>query len=343
MRHLFWVGVVTGALGVALGQGCYRPQPADSAFTCSPDLGGLCPAGLVCSPQGFCVQTITHDGGATALDLSGDQATVPHLRSCDERVQAGAFSNLTPLSPANTAADEEHIALDPSMTAPRLFFQRGNSLFCASISTSDPKSISAPVSVTLTGGPANLHGGSFTTDGKFWFSGSDSTGAGLYAGTPSGSATFTVAAARQPISTGCPYSDPWFMQGDSTFQLYAGFPLAGCSGDSYVVRGALDRNAGAFYSALPESGWAAPSMTSSGLLLIVSSTIGGRHLYAASRTDFQYLFASAGRIDLSGSIGEAIEDRQAVVSSDCKTIYFSSVRTGGAGGADLYAADIAAE
>jgi hypothetical protein len=342
MRRLVLVGVVTCALGLALGQGCYRPEPADGAFTCSPDLGGLCPTGLVCSPQGFCVQSISHDGGASPLDLAGDQASAPHLRSCDERVQAGAFSNLTSLSAANTSADEEHLALDPSSTAPRLLFQRGNNLFAAPISTSDPKSIAAPQPVTLTGGPANLHGGSFTTDGKFWFAGSDTAGAGLYAATPSGATSFTVAAPRQPIAASCPYSDPFFMQGDATFQLYAAFPLAGCGGDSYVVRGALDRNAGAFYSALPESGWAAPSMTGSGLLLIVSSTIGGRHLYAASRTDFQFQFDSTGRIDLS-SLGESVEDRQAVVSPDCKTIYFSSVRAGGAGGADLYAADIAAE
>jgi len=43
------------------------------------------------------------------------------------------------------------------------------------------------------------------------------------------------------------------------------------------------------------------------------------------------------------SIGESVADHQAVVSADCRTIYFSSVRAGGAGGTDLYAADIAAE
>ena len=124
--------------------------------------------------------------------------------------------------------------------------------------------------------------------------------------------------------------------------MYVGFPLGGCAGDSYVVRGALDRNAGAFYSALPESGWASPSMTTSGLMLLVSSTIGDHRIYGAQRSDFTYQFTSAGRISMS-AIGEAMSDFQAVVSADCRTIYFSSLRAGGAGGADLYAADILPE
>ena len=340
-----WIVSALGvtAIAVAVAQGCYRPDPVDGSFRCSPDLGGMCPSGFVCNLDGLCVHHAGTDGGGAPLDLSGDQATAPHVRSCDEKVAAGAFSNLTALTAANTAADEEHLALDPTGTAPRLVFQRGNQLFTAAISSTNAKSISAPQAVVLTGGPATLHGSSFTTDGKLWIAGTDGSGnTGLYAGTPGGAAAFTVAAARQPIASGCAISDPWFMQGDATFQLYAGFPLGGCGGDSYVVRGALDRDAGAFFSALPESGWAAPSMTSTGLLLLVSSTVGGRHLYAATRTDFQFLFASASRIDMS-AIGEAMEDRQAVVSADCGTIYFSSVRAGGAGGADLYAADIAAE
>jgi len=133
-------------------------------------------------------------------------------------------------------------------------FQRGNQLFTASISTSDAKSIGAPQAVTLTPSPTALAGGSFTTDGKLWFAGTDVGGnTGLYAGTPSGAAAFTVAAPRQPIAAGCAFSDPVFMQGDATFQMYAAFPLAGCAGASYVVRSALDRDAGAFYSALPDS------------------------------------------------------------------------------------------
>jgi hypothetical protein len=331
-----------GAAAFVAVEGCYGPNPADGAFKCTPDLGGVCPHGLVCSLQGYCVRDGNPDGGGAPLDLAGDQATVPKVLTCDDRVMAGAFANLTALAPANTSSDEGHIALDPTGSAPRLVFQRGNQFFTANISNSNRKQIDTPQLVTLTGGPTTLQGGSFTTDGKLWFAGTDAGGAtGLYAGTPSGVTAFTVAAPRAPIASGCAFTDPVFMQGDSTFQMYAAFPLAGCGSDSYVVRGALDRNAGAFYSALPESGWASPSMTSSGLMLLVSSTIEHR-IYGATRSDFTYQFKSAGRIPMS-AIGESVSDFQAVVSADCLTIYFSSVRAGGAGGADLYAADILPE
>jgi hypothetical protein len=328
--------------------GCYRPDPQDGSFRCSPDLGSLCPDGLICSSAGLCVRSLGQDLSGSALDLAADQGGPVGPRSCEERVRSGAFANLVPLMPANTAADEEHLALDPTGTAPRLLFQRGSSLFSAAIMTTDPKTIATPQAVTLLMAPTTMppppviHGGSFTIDGKLWFAGTVAGTTSLYAGTPSGATGFTVAAPRAPTATTCAFSDPVFLQGDATFQLYAAYALAGCGGASYVVRGAADRNLGAFYSALPDSGWSAPSLTSSGLLLLVSSTIGGRHLYAAERSDLQYQFTTAGRVPM-GAIGEPIEDRQAVVSNDCRTIYFSSVRAGGAGGADLYAADIAAE
>jgi hypothetical protein len=321
---------------------CYRPEPAPGSFRCSPDLGGLCPSGLLCSHEGVCVRAGDIDMGSLPLDLAGDQSALPFARTCDDQLQAGAFTNLTPLSAANTPADEEHLALDPSTTAPRLLFQRGNQLFAAAISTSDPKSISAPQVVTLTGGPATLNGGSFGSDGTLWLSGTDVGGTGLYAGTSTGLASFTMNGPQAPISATCAFSDPFVQHHFGISPMYAAFPLAGCSGASYVVSGAVGRNLAAFYSALPDSSWAAPSLSPSTLTLLVSSTGADRHLYAAPRSDPQYQFGGTSRVYMP-ALGEATEDRQAVVSADCHTIYFSSVRSGGAGGADLYAADIAAQ
>jgi hypothetical protein len=321
---------------------CYRPEPSDGAFTCSVDFGGLCPGGFVCSPQGLCIQTTGHDMGGAPLDLAGDQASPPVVRSCDDKIAAGAFSNLTALTALNTSADEEHLALDPSMTAPRLFFVRSNQVYAAPISATDRKMVSTPQAVTVTSGPTTVTGLNFTNDGVLWLSGTTGGMTGMYGATATNATTYTAPAPRAPIAANCAFSDAFFMQGDSTFQMYAAFPLSGCAGPSYVVRGALDRNAGAFYSALGQAGWAAPTMTASGLLLIVSSTGSDRHLWTAARSDLPYQFVTANQIDMS-SIGAGIEDRQALVNADCTTIYFSSVRSGGAGGADLYAADIAAE
>ena len=333
------------------GAGCYRPEPAEGSFRCSPDLGGLCPSGMICGAQNLCIKPSSTDLGTQPLDLAGDLAAAPVKRSCEDRVSQGAFSNLKVLTALNTAADEEHLALGPTSATPALLFQRGTQLFSAAIAASDGKSVSAPVAVALTGGPVGLvaHGGSFGSDGSYWFAGTAAGSTSLYQATRVDASHFTVAASHAPVAAACAFSDPFLMQGDPTKELYLAFPLAGCAGESYVATGAVDRNLGALYSSLPEAGWAAPSLTKSGLLLLTSSTVGGRHLYAAARSAAQYQFANASRVWMAAGttampgIGEAMEDRQAVVSSDCRTIYFSSVRTGGAGGADLYAADIVAE
>ncbi len=339
--RLVLLALVLGATSTA----CYRPEPAEGAFRCSLDLGGLCPGGMICSAQGLCIKPGSLDLGTQPLDLAGDQGSAPGTRSCDDRVSQGAFTGLTPLTALNTAADEEHLAWDPTSGAHRLLFVRGNQLYSATISNADGKSVSAPVAVTLSGAPGGmtLRGGSFSSDGKYWFAGTVGGSTSLYAATRVDSSTFSVAAARAPTAASCAYSDPFLMEGDPMKELYLAYPLNGCTGASYVATGAVDRNIAAFYSSLPEAGWAAPSMTTSGLLLITSSTIGDRHLYASQRSGPQYQFANANRITMPAAIGEAMEDRQAVVSADCSTIYFSSVRSGGAGGADVYAASIAAE
>jgi len=342
MRYLIGSLLFAIVVAVAANSGCYGPSTPDGAFTCTPDLGGACPQGLQCSTGGICVHALGKDMDGNPLDLAGDQAQPVLARTCDDKILAGAFTGFTALAALNTAADEAHLAFDLKAGAPRLLFQRGNQLFASTISTSSPTTVAAPQAVTLTPSPAVLSGGNFTSDGHYWFAGSaGATSTALFEATPVNATSFTVGAAHAPQGS-CPFSDPFFMQGDSTFQMYAGYALGGCGGQSYVVRSALDRNVGAFYSALPDSGWGAPSMTPTGLLLIVSSTLGGRHLYASRRDDFQFQFTTASRIPMS-AIGESTEDRQAVVNADCSAIYFSSVRTGGAGGADIYAALIEAQ
>jgi len=124
-----WIAALAlaGVAALVAAEGCYGPSPEDGSFKCTPDLGGVCPAGLQCSAQGFCVRNAGADGGSAPLDLAGDQASPPQMRTCDDRVMAGAFSNLTALTAANTSADEGHIALDPTGTA------RG---WCSSAATS---------------------------------------------------------------------------------------------------------------------------------------------------------------------------------------------------------------
>lgn len=342
MRALARIGLVGLACSLALfAAACYRPEPVDGGFRCSRDLGTSCPGSLVCSAAGLCVLPSGLDMARAPLDLAGDQATSLAPRNCEERLRQGAFSNLVPLSTANTAADEGHLALD-STGAGRLLFQRAGQLYVAGFASSDHKTLEAPQLVTLTPALNSLHGGSFATDGKYWFSGTVAGTTSLYVATPAGGAAFTVGAARAPSTTGCAYTDPVFVENIATQSMFVGYELAGCGGASYVARGLAERNLGAFYSALVDKGWTTPSLSPSGLSLIVQSSVGTPALYAAQRSDFQFQFTSAVRIPMA-SIGEPIEDHQLVVSADCRTAYFASVRTGGVGGVDLYAADIAAE
>jgi hypothetical protein len=341
MRSSRWAVAITVAFVGAGFAACYRPDPKAGSFSCSVDLGSVCPNGLRCSPEGLCVDPSSLDMGRASLDLSGDQGLPLQPRSCEQLVQQGAFANLTALTNVNSAVDEAHIALDPS--GKHLLFQRGNQVFTAAIDGNNPKNVAAPQSVTLTGGPSAVHGASFTSDGVLWFAGTSGSSTSLYSATAASDTDFTVGAAHAPVAASCPFSDPVFLLGDATKDLFAAFALGGCSGSSYVVQGRADRNIQAFYSGLVDSGWAAPSLTPSGLGLVVSSTVGSPRLYFSSRSATNYQFVSASRIDMTALGGNGQEDRQLVVSADCRTLYLSSVRSGGMGGADLYAADILPE
>ena len=336
---VFWLVIGLATVGAVA---CYNPNPQPGSFLCSSDLGSLCPNGLTCSPQGVCVRPDTLDLGRSPFDLAGDQSLVVEPRTCEQLVQQGAFTGLVPLTGANTAADEGHIAIDPTGTG-RLVFQRGNQLFTAAFMPGNPKAIGTPQAVTLTGGPATLHGGSFTADGKLWFASTDAGNTSLYSGTAVGDHEFTVAAPRSPVTSACAFSDPVFSTFDASKSLFAAYALAGCGGKSYIVQGIADRNIQAFYSGLDDAGWSSPSLTNSGLGLIVASADANPHLFFALRTGTSFQFVGAARISMTGLGGDGLQDRQLVVSADCRTLYLSSVRAGGMGGADLYAADILPE
>jgi hypothetical protein len=337
----------------AFAVACYNPSVKNGAFSCSMDLGNACPGGFVCS-GGLCIHPQAQDMAMVPLDLAGDQAVVPFVPTCDDFVSAGKFQNLSPLTTLNTASDEIHLSLDSGSANWRLLYQSGGTLYASALSGSTHNMAAAPVAVTLTGGPTTTSGGSFTTDGKFWFSGTLAGVTNLYSATSTGPATFNVAAAILPM-TGppttigtCGFSDPAFYKNTAAndmsvgLEMYATYPLAGCTGPSYAVLGAEGRNIGGFVSALPNSGWASTSLTPTGNGLIVSSQASPRSLSIALRSGFGFQFNGSQPIPMD-AIGASTEDYQAVVSNDCTEIYFSSVRTGGKGGADIYVADIVKE
>lgn len=325
-------------LGLLATGGCYQPRPSDGSFSCSPDFGNACPSGYTCKAM-LCVKPGESDLGNSSLDLASDADLAVGPRTCDQRLQQGAFSNLTELKNLDTAADESHLAFDDKDK--RLLFQRGNTLFGASLS-GGLRSPGTPVALTVTGGPTTLMGGSVTIDGSYWFSGTTAGVTSLYKGTPTGATGFTAVAQTRPTTTGCAFSDPTFEQGLATGGLFASYALAGCNGDSYVVHGANGLESGTFYSAFSDSGYISPSLSPSSLTIFASSVKGAPRLYVSGRSDLVYQFGSTGTLPLAG-IGAGTEDRQMIVSTDCSTVYLVSVRAGGTGGADIYAADVAAE
>ena len=335
----------TIALGASL-TACYNPSPKPGSFLCDFDAGGLCPSGLICNKAGVCeAPGAQGDMVFTEFDIAMPPDMSHGKRTCDQIVQAGAFSNLTELKSLNTAGDESHLAFDP--VGKQLLFQRGSSLFASSLA-GGYLSPAAPTALTIGGAPATLNGGSFTTDGHYWFSGTSGSSTSLYDGAPGGG-TFT-ATLHTPTSTTCPFFDPAFVSqtppSSTTNDLLVSFPLNGCSGASYVVRGAKDLNMGAFYSGLTTPGWQSASTTSSGLTLIVASTASASakpQLYTSSRSDTIYQFNTPGALDMSAIGGPSTEDRQMILSDDCSVAYFISVRTGGTGGADIWAAELASK
>jgi len=337
-------GVVTASLAAGL-VACYGPNPADGAFTCTADNGYLCPDGLTCDRAAMlCVKKIAPDlGGGDALPHF-DGTPFNTARTCEQRVQQGAFSNLVRLGGLSTAADEASIAL----TSGHILWLSNGTPMTATISG---KTAGAPSAVTITGTPAvtTFTGGSFAKDGSYWFGGNAGPSTPTYLYKATGTLpSLTATAQPQPVATGCPFFDPTFTESDPAQELYISYPLAGCNmpqGRSISVdQGVLGKNLGTFYIAFPAYGFRSPFVMPGGTTMIVASDGAGAQLFYSTRmssgTDAAW---TAPQPIPMGAIGAGTRDVQAVVSADCATIYIASERAGGAGGLDLYAADIAAQ
>lgn len=332
--------------------GCYTPHPQDGSWKCDVDHDYLCPDGLTCDrTNGLCVRQITpFDGG---IDLSlPDLASGPTVRSCDDKVAAGAFSNLTNLGAVNGSGDEHALALTPD--GARVYFLDGaGALQTAALSG---KSAGAPSAVTISSGPTTLNGGSFTGDGTYWFSGTKAGATQLWSATKTSATMLTATTPLRPTATDCAFTDPVFSAGSAANELFIGYPLGGCANGAMIAIGAKDKDKGAFTGAVGMRNIRSPSLLPApdafARTLLMSTTGAGARLLYSQRS-----VSTAGSQTIAGSFSTPHEipmdgigapngsqgDVQAVVSPDCSTIYLVSDRAGGHGGLDLWAADIAAQ
>lgn len=332
---------------VLVAAGCYSPSPKDGSFTCDADHGFLCPSGLLCDrTAGLCVHALSMDLGAPDLISPYDLTPVPVAPTCDTLVQAGAFANLTNLGAVNGAGDEHSLTVNADDS--RAYFVDGAGALQTSALSG--KSAAAPQAVTVTGTgssvPDTFFGGTLASDGKYWFLGAPSTGqnAGvisLFAATINSATALAIASSHAPSAMG-QLSDPVFAKNDSGSELYVAFPLGGASG-SMIAQGNVDKNIGAFFGAVAEKNVGAPTLTPSGNTLLLSTAGASGRLEFATRASMNDQWHGPSPLPLSqpGSIGlPAHRDVQALVSSDCKTLFLVADRAGGHGGLDLWAADI---
>jgi hypothetical protein len=327
LRHLLWV--------LLLVTGCYSPQPAERGFRCDGTTQFACPPGFTCDQSlGLCVTPSQPDLAMRQVLHNFDLSPGEGQRSCADRVVAGAFGAPSALTSLNTSGDETAIAL--TSDGKRIYYLAGGALMTAALTA--PKTAGAPMVVTVANGPAPLDG--FTlADGNLWLSGSRGGKSGLVKALFSDPATAAVDSTPVPEAA-CAISDPVFLDGSSAKELYVAFPLAGCTDarGSYVAQGLVGKNIGAFVSALTTPGWRAPSLLPGGLTMLVSSTGATPRLSWAQRTSIEAQWSGPYPLDAK-ALGSTRE-RQGVVSPDCNTFYFVGQRAGGAGGLDLWAADI---
>ena len=331
-----------GALGLAaLFVACYSPNIQNGAWSCDPPDNFVCPTGFTCDRTTFtCVQAIITDGGVQDVLPSFDLKSGPEMRTCDQRVAAGAFSNLVSLGAINTSADEKSIALSPD--GGQIYFYSGGVFMTATLS-GNRKTAGAATAVTLTGAPTTINGGSFASDGSYWLSGSVGGTTSVFQATRNSTTSFTVGAPHQPSST-CAFTDPIFTDGNSGGELYVAAPLGdpGCSSsNSMVAQGALDKLMGGFYGAFAGRGFRAPFVLPGGLTMLTGSSGSPSTLSVTTRAATNVQWVSPLAVSM-GSIGAA-DDAQAVVSPDCSVLYLVSHRAGGAGGYDIFSADIASQ
>ena len=336
--------LAAGSFAVGL-VACFNPNPADGAFTCTADNDFLCPEGLACNrATGLCVKTVNNDGGGRDALPNFDGTPFVGPRTCAERVQQGAFSGLVPMTTLNTGADERSIALSPDGS--QIYYQTTGGLMTATL---NKKSAGAPSLVTLTNftGVGELHGGSFTSDGSYWFAGSIGGTTSLYQGHKVSTTSFTVDLTNDkhsPSVTDCAFLEPTFLGQMANSELYLSYQLNSggvCdSAKNFIVQGGADKNMGTFYGAFNGLGYRAPFLVSD-TTMVMGTTSASPSLYYTTRASSDVQWTTAVPVPM-GSIGAA-KDLQAVVSNDCSVLYLVSNRAGGTGGLDLWAADIAAQ
>jgi hypothetical protein len=332
--------------------GCYTPHPQDGSWKCDADNNYLCPDGLTCDRSSLlCVHTITPSDGGIDLSLP-DLASGPTVRSCDDKVAAGAFSNLTNLGAVNGSGDEHALAITPD--GARVYFLDGTGAL--ETATLSGKSAGAPSAVAIGGGPTTLNGGSFTSDGTYWFSGTMAGATQLWSATKTTPTTLTAMTPLRPTATDCAFTDPVFSAGSSANELFIGYPLGGCANGAMIAIGAKDKDKGAFIGAVGVRNLRSPSLLPAPdafarTLLMSTTGTGARLLYSQRSVSMggtgtipgSFSSPHAIPMDGIGAPGGTQGDVQAVVSPDCSTIYLVSDRSGGHGGLDLWAADIAAQ
>ncbi len=327
-------------VALLLVAGCYQPDTKDGGFRCDATQKFLCPDGFFCDPDvGLCVKTIAHhDLGFPDMALSGDAAIVEPGATCDDHAVGGGISGLTNLGAVNTAADETALALTNDNS--RIYYLSGGALMTAPLTSA--KVAGTPAAVTLAGGATALTGIGFTTDGFLWVSGSDNTASQIFKYHVDSATALTLVDTHLPQGK-CAITGLAFTDGDITKDLYVSYPLAGCNmpdgRGSYIAEGSLDKQMGTFTAALATPGYTNPFILAGGLTMFTSSVPPAARLYYAERPTTDALWTGPLNLPL-GTAGAGTNDVQAVLSSDCKTLYITSQRTGGKGGLDFWAADV---
>jgi hypothetical protein len=335
------LSLLIASLAVTVTAGCYRPDPADRAFKCDAANNDICPQGLHCDvASGFCVHTPSvADMTYSVMTFNNDASVTPGVRTCGQRVAAGALSAPTNLGAVNGAGDESGLAI--TNDGSRIYYLSGGALMTAALTNAT--TAAAPSAVTVSGVDTVL-GLAFAADGSLFVSGVAAGVNQIFKMHLDSATQATMMDAHQPAGL-CGITDLAFIDGNIATDLYVAYPLAGCTDarGSYVAQGTLDKQLGTFVAALPTPGYRSPYVVSGGLTMLLATTGQSPRLFYAERPDTASLWTGPIELPLGAVGGAGKRDAQAVVSSDCKTLYLSSERTGGKGGLDLWAATIAAQ
>ena len=324
---------------------CNGSPGSDAGTSCGSDGGQVCGPGFVCDePSGVCVaapgdRDMTLREGDSLLIDGGSTPT------CDERLRAGAFPSSALLASASSSAEESSLSLSADGT--RLYFASDRNgpreLFSASVDPTSPLASSPASLVTLSDAAVVTAGGALTKDGAYWLAGTKTGVTRLYRSTQNGGPlSLTLEAPVEPVATSCAFSDPFFELGDALGDLYLSYPLSGCAGQSIIATGRAGRQLGAFYGSMATTeGHRLPTLSPSALTLISSTVAAPARLDYAVRPSRTLQFSGPTALPLSALGSTIVSAHQLVVRADCRVAYLVAERSGGLGGTDLWALEIA--